>query len=61
MKYDVNDVVSLKKKHVCGSYDWIILRTGAELKMKCAQCGREIMVLKIDLDKKIKAIKKNVE
>lgn len=61
MKYDVNDVVSLKKKHVCGSYDWIILRTGAELKMKCAQCGREIMILKIDLDKKIKAIKKNVE
>lgn len=58
MKYEINDVVTLKKKHVCGSYDWIILRTGIELKLRCAQCGREIMILKIDLDKKVKSIKK---
>ncbi|MFA5471020.1 MAG: DUF951 domain-containing protein [Acholeplasmataceae bacterium] len=58
MKYEINDVVTLKKKHVCGSHDWIILRTGIELKLRCAQCGREIMILKIDLDKKVKSIKK---
>jgi hypothetical protein len=58
MKYEINDVVTLKKKHVCGSHDWIIQRTGAELKIKCSTCGREIMILKTDLDKKVKTITK---
>ncbi|MCD4827798.1 MAG: DUF951 domain-containing protein [Acholeplasmataceae bacterium] len=54
MKYDLNDRITLKKQHVCGSYDWIVIRTGAELKIKCAKCNREIMILKKELDKKIK-------
>lgn len=58
MKYEINDVITLKKQHVCGSYDWIVIRTGAELKIKCAKCNREIMILKKELDKKIKKISK---
>lgn len=58
MKYEINDIITLKKKHVCGSYDWIVIRTGAELKIKCAKCNREIMILKKELDKKIKKISK---
>jgi hypothetical protein len=58
MKYEINDIITLKKQHVCGSYDWIVIRTGAELKIKCAKCNREIMILKKELDKKIKKISK---
>lgn len=58
MSYKVNDIVTLKKQHVCGSHDWMIMRTGAEIKIKCVQCSREIMILKKDLDKKIKFINK---
>jgi hypothetical protein len=58
MKYEINDIVTLKKQHVCGSYDWIVVRTGAELKIKCSKCNREIMILKKELDKKIKKISK---
>jgi hypothetical protein len=54
MKYEINDIITLKKQHVCGSYDWKVIRTGAELKIKCLKCNREIMVLKKELDKKIK-------
>lgn len=56
MKYEINDIITLKKQHVCGSYDWKVIRTGAELKIKCLKCSREIMVLKKELDKKIKKI-----
>jgi hypothetical protein len=58
MKYEINDIVTLKKQHVCGAYDWIVVRTGAELKIKCSKCNREIMILKKELDKKIKKISK---
>lgn len=58
MWYEINDVITLKKKHVCGSFDWIVLRKGAELKIKCIKCSREIMILKIELDKKVKYVNK---
>ena len=31
----VGNIIELKKKHPCGSYEWEILRTGADFKLKC--------------------------
>jgi len=59
MKYDLGDIVQTKKKHVCGSDRWVVQRTGAEIKLKCLGCNREIMILKIDLEKRTKNIEKN--
>ena len=56
MIYQVNNIITTKKKHVCGSDQWLVLRTGAEVKIKCSGCGREIMVFKAELDKKIKNV-----
>ena len=42
--YEVGDIVTLKKKHPCGSSDWEILRVGADFKLKCMGCSHEIMV-----------------
>lgn len=58
MNYQIHDILTLKKKHVCGSFDWTVLRTGAEIKLKCSGCGREIMILKKDLDRRITKITK---
>ncbi|PKK98778.1 MAG: DUF951 domain-containing protein [Tenericutes bacterium HGW-Tenericutes-2] len=57
MKYNIGDHIITKKKHVCGSDEWEVLRTGAEIKIKCIKCSREIMVFKTELDKKIKTPK----
>ncbi len=56
MIFQVNDILTTKKKHVCGSDQWLVLRTGAEVKIKCQGCGREIMVFKAELDKKVKNV-----
>ncbi|MFU8792595.1 MAG: DUF951 domain-containing protein [Acholeplasmataceae bacterium] len=52
MKYFVNDIIQTKKKHVCGANTWTIIRSGIEVKIKCNGCGREVMMLKTELDKK---------
>ncbi|MDO9630011.1 MAG: DUF951 domain-containing protein [Acholeplasmataceae bacterium] len=57
MKYNIGDRIITKKKHVCGSDEWEVTRTGAEIKIKCVKCNREIMIFKTELDKKIKAPK----
>ena len=61
MNYQVNDIITLKKQHVCGSRDWIVIRTGAEIKIKCTKCSREVMILKKELDRRIKNIKSHLE
>ena len=38
-KYEVGDVVRLKKQHPCGSSEWEILRVGADFRLKCLGCG----------------------
>ena len=30
-KFDVGDVIRMKKPHPCGSYEWEILRVGADV------------------------------
>ncbi len=56
MKIEVNDILNMKKPHVCGSTRWVVLRTGAEVKIKCETCGREVMLFKPELMKRIKSI-----
>ena len=34
-KYEVGDVIKMKKKHPCGSFEWEILRVGADFRLKC--------------------------
>ena len=44
MIYEVGDVVKLKKPHPCGSYEWEILRIGADFRLKIADIFVDIVV-----------------
>lgn len=56
MDIRVGDVVRLKKPHPCGSRDWTVLRIGADFKVRCEGCGREVMVSREKLEKKVRRI-----
>ena len=56
LKINNGDKVILKKKHPCGSFEWQVTRTGADIKLKCTGCGHEILVDRGQLRKKIKKI-----
>ena len=56
--FEVGDVVKLKKKHPCGSYEWEILRVGADFRLKCMGCGHQIMVPRKLVERNKKEIKK---
>lgn len=57
-KYDVGDVVRLKKKHPCGSSEWEVLRVGADFRLKCMGCGHQIMIARKLVEKNTKEIRK---
>ena len=50
----VDDIVQLRKAHPCGSYTWKILRIGADIKMECLGCGRQVMLERRKLARRYK-------
>ena len=55
-EYKLATIVEMKKQHPCGSKNFSIIRLGADIKIKCVECGRIIMLPRIDFNKKIKKI-----
>ena len=56
MNYKLGDKVIMKKAHPCGTNEWEIIRLGADVKIKCLNCGRSIMLSRIDFNKKLKKV-----
>ena len=40
----VGDVITTRKPHPCGSNEWTVIRTGADIKSRCSGCGRIVML-----------------
>lgn len=57
MEIHVGDIVKLKKQHPCGSYEWRILREGADFRLECCGCAHQVMMARRVLEKSIKEIK----
>jgi hypothetical protein len=52
----VGQVLTLKKKHPCGSLEWEVVRVGADIGIKCLGCGRRVLVERPYLERRIKGI-----
>jgi hypothetical protein len=56
MDVRVGDVLTMKKPHPCGSKTWLVLRIGADFKLRCTGCGHEVMNARSKVEKNIKKI-----
>ena len=56
MDIRVGDVLTMKKAHPCGAKDWLVLRVGADFKLRCTGCGREVMGERLKFEKNIRKI-----
>jgi hypothetical protein len=54
MEINTGDVVRLKKKHPCGSYDWKVNRAGAVIGITCLQCQRHVLLERAVFEKRVK-------
>jgi hypothetical protein len=57
----LNMVVRLRKPHPCGSYDWKIVRLGADIGLECLRCGRRVLLPRRTLARRLKTIIQNEE
>lgn len=50
------DHVQMRKPHPCGGYEWRVIRLGADIKIECLTCGRQIMLTRRELARRIKRV-----
>lgn len=54
----LDDVVRLRKPHPCGGYEWVVVRLGADIGLRCTTCGRRVLLPRRELEKRLKAFVK---
>lgn len=57
MEINVGDILVMKKEHPCKSREWEVLRTGADIRIKCLGCGHQVLLARKNVEKSIKSIK----
>ena len=58
MDIRLQDILTMKKTHPCGCNQWKVLRTGADLRLRCLGCGHELMIPRFKIEKNIRSVER---
>lgn len=58
-EYKLHDIVVMKKPHPCGTNEWEIVRLGVDIKIRCCNCNRTVMIPRIEFNRKLKKVLKS--
>jgi hypothetical protein len=50
----LKDQLRLRKAHPCGSYEWTVVRLGADIGLECNGCKHRVMLTRRELAKRMK-------
>jgi hypothetical protein len=51
----MDDILKLRKTHPCGEDRWKVIRLGADIKIECLGCNRQIMLPRRKLARSVKS------
>jgi hypothetical protein len=52
----LGDQLRLRKPHPCGSYEWKVVRLGADVGLECLNCKRRILLSRRELSNRLKKV-----
>jgi len=55
-EYDIESIVVMKKPHACQTNEWKVTRVGVDIKIKCLNCSREVMMDRLEFERKLKKV-----
>ena len=59
MDIRVGDRLKMKKAHPCGSFEWEVLRIGADFRLRCLGCGRVVEGPRSRFEKNIRRLERD--
>jgi len=54
MEIKLGDIIRLKKPHPCGSYEWQVVRLGADIGIKCLKCQHRVLLVRSVFERRVK-------
>ncbi len=52
----LGDRVRMRKPHPCGSAEWEVVRLGADIGIRCAGCGRRVLLPRSQFLRQVKSL-----
>jgi hypothetical protein len=49
----LDDVVRLRRPHACGGLDWVIVRLGADIGLRCLKCNHRVLLQRSLLERRL--------
>ena len=56
IRFYAGDTLEMKKPHPCGQKLFEVLRVGAEVRVRCVGCGRDMVLDRVKLEKSIRKL-----
>jgi hypothetical protein len=56
IEINLGDVVRMRKAHPCGSYEWEVVRVGADIDLKCLKCQRRVLLERGVFERRVKEL-----
>jgi len=56
LQLDLGNRLRLRKPHPCGSYDWVVVRLGADIGLRCEKCGRRVLLPRAEVERRTKQV-----
>jgi len=54
VRYELGDIVKMKKPHPCGTNAWEIVRTGMDFRLKCTGCGHYVLIPRTKFERAVR-------
>jgi hypothetical protein len=54
----VGDEVELRKPHACGANRWVVVRTGADVRLRCSGCGHTVLLPRDQFNRAVRKVAK---
>jgi hypothetical protein len=56
LDFHLGDILTLKKKHPCGGFQWEVVRVGMDIGIVCATCNHRVTLIRSELERRVKHI-----
>lgn len=56
MHLEIGDILLVKKPHPCGSHEFEVVRKGADFKLTCKGCQKDIWISREKLEKRVRKV-----
>lgn len=54
MEIAIGEKYRMRRKHPCGSFDFVVYRVGADIGIECLGCKRRVMLERLKFESRVK-------